>query len=204
MPVIDIFTNKQIKSEIEFNENDIWNGFFVEYFEQGSVKTKGFYINDKKNGLFESFSENDALLLKQEMFENGNLIKVKEYQYLNDIVKSIKEEDFNLGIKLEKVLYENGLKEMEINYSKQEIVLYNENEEISFVVNHSNFQLELLKQLFLAINNLNKGMAIPLICPNVKTFDLLKSILKKYSRKCNYAFILEENRKNFTLYFGKK
>jgi antitoxin component YwqK of YwqJK toxin-antitoxin module len=66
------FSNGAVHMELEFKDGsrDILNGPFKEYFEDGKIKTEGFYENNKWHGLIKDYNS-DGLLIAEAMMRNG-------------------------------------------------------------------------------------------------------------------------------------
>jgi antitoxin component YwqK of YwqJK toxin-antitoxin module len=66
--------NGNLNSETNYRDN-LMNGKHIEYFEDGQkVKIKGEYLNDKKNGVWQEFDENEKLI-KSERWKEDQLVK---------------------------------------------------------------------------------------------------------------------------------
>ena len=66
------FSDGTVHMELEFKDGsrDILNGPFKEYFEDGKIKTEGFYENNKWHGLIKDYNS-DGLLIAEAMMRNG-------------------------------------------------------------------------------------------------------------------------------------
>ncbi|MDB2321641.1 SH3 domain-containing protein [Flavobacteriaceae bacterium] len=66
------FSNGAVHMELEYKDGsrDILNGPFKEYFEDGKIKTEGFYENNKWHGLIKDYNS-DGLLIAEAMMRNG-------------------------------------------------------------------------------------------------------------------------------------
>ena len=114
------FSNGAVHMELEYKDGsrDILNGPFKEYFEDGKIKTEGFYENNKWHGLIKDYNS-DGLIIAETMMRNGiengedisyhnngNLKQkaTKENGILNGLVQVYNED----GILTMDQVYENG------------------------------------------------------------------------------------------------
>ena len=56
-------------------KNGLKHGNFTEYYENGSVKTKGKYKEDKMQGTWSYFSDKGELITKRKFEEGKEIIK---------------------------------------------------------------------------------------------------------------------------------
>lgn len=60
-------------------KNGKYDGEYLEVYEDGTIKTKGNYIDGKKDGLWESFKQDGSRKGASETFKNGTVIKKVTY-----------------------------------------------------------------------------------------------------------------------------
>lgn len=63
----------------QYYKGGFYNGECLEVYENGTIKTKGNYINGKKDGLWESFKPDGTRKGNSETYKNGTVIKRVTY-----------------------------------------------------------------------------------------------------------------------------
>ncbi len=131
----------KLKEEIEVSPNDttIYNGRYLEYFENGLIKTKGKYEQNEAVGLWEYYYESGQLKssgywsedvsdgLWQHFYENGTAsssgmmskgLKQGEWQYFYESGKIKQKGEFNKGIRSGpwSYFFEDGKLKAEVSY----------------------------------------------------------------------------------------
>lgn len=71
--------NPDAYTKTEYYKNGKHEGEYLEVFENGTVKTKGKYIDGQKDGLWESFNKDGKRKGNSETYKNGKVIKRVTY-----------------------------------------------------------------------------------------------------------------------------
>jgi antitoxin component YwqK of YwqJK toxin-antitoxin module len=67
--------NQNIRFVGEFDENNLRNGYWEEYWDNGKILSKGTYLNGLRHGYWEFYYDNEILE------SEGNFIKGDRYGY---------------------------------------------------------------------------------------------------------------------------
>ncbi len=118
--------NEELIFSIHFNDSSLalLEGEFVEYGEKGSVKKKGYYLNDKKNAVWEEW---DTLGRKTDsvFYQKGIRLKyAKWYYYTNHEKRSYGKSSFRITDSLantfdEEFYSDSGVLRSQINFIGQ-------------------------------------------------------------------------------------
>ena len=71
------YPNDSLQS-IEYYENNVSQGEFVEFHDNGKVKTEGQYVNGQKDGKWYEYDP-EGKLLKETRYKEGGIKSEKEY-----------------------------------------------------------------------------------------------------------------------------
>lgn len=80
------YSNGKIKSDISVS-NDSKNGPVVTYFENGSIATKGYFINNEREKTWNFYDEKSGKLIVIENYKDGMLEGEQRYYYPNGVLK---------------------------------------------------------------------------------------------------------------------